>query len=204
MFYCTINTIKKFESCPDGPKILRWHEDRYGPDELIPLSVTLKQWGTVHTMFVLRAGPEGVKFALHCALACAKRVTRVFEKAFDNNLLVFSCIEIAELRLRKLNHMVTPRLCLETGRVTEEFCRKQLANDKGRLAGMAAARCAYAAFALNSGPTAVGYCLGACEDAANAADDVHIEIKWQQAAFADALSAHVGEVILGEEGTCGL
>ena len=70
MFYLSIEKIRGYNSCPDGPEILKWFECRYGEKELIPLSTLFLNFGKIHTVFCLRAVDGGSEFAIKYAINC--------------------------------------------------------------------------------------------------------------------------------------
>jgi hypothetical protein len=192
VFYATINEVKKFRVCSDGPKVDKHFSARYGPDDPISMLELLEAFDGTIAMFGLRVVKGGPQFAVKCAITAAARALPVFQERFPDCPLAENSLRVAGLRLVG---DIDATSCKSVGRECEAFCKQHMLpeDDKARKAGMACARAAFSAYALHVAPTCVDYAIGACEDACEAADDMVMEAQWQTEALRAALLAHKPE-----------
>jgi hypothetical protein len=194
MFYLSLDKIRKYAMCPQGPKIIKWFEDRFPEDMDLPLITVFEQFGDVHTVFCLRAVDGGPEFALDYARDCVKRIQHKFEDEFPDNPLFRECIAVVNLILMHSTDTLLSS-AREAGHNMEVFCNSHHTNTSRKRehaikAGLSASRLAYAAYTLKQPHSSVDYSLGAVEEAMDAADNDKLEDMWQKSHLESLLMAH--------------
>ena len=190
MFTLSLNKIKGYDTCPDGPAIFRWFDEKYDRDEEIPIMELFKQWGPIHTFFCLRAVDGGPEF---CAKLTDQCVERMISKYFSDSDMINRYYWACNLMLTNLKK-VDKAYCRQIAHEIEKEIAPTFKNKKQRLAALSVARFACGLYTLNgSGPTSVGYFMGAAEDAMNAADDPIEEGIWQENLLRTKLQENMNE-----------
>jgi hypothetical protein len=181
MLTLSLNKIKQYSMCKEGPEIIAWFERQYSDEDEIPLSLCLQKFGEVHTTFCLRAIENGQWIALEYGIECVENIRQMFIRQYDCNPLFDLCIGEARGVLRNTSPLDVAK---ESGKNMEWFCTAHPpVNDKQKKAikaGLAASRIAYAAYTISQPHTSVDYVLGATEEAAEAAQFPKLEEVFQK------------------------
>jgi hypothetical protein len=190
MFYLSLAKIKPFAMCSKGPEIIKYFEERFDEEAVLPLQIVLDKWGETHAVFCLRAVEDGPEFALTYATDCVDRVRDIFNTEFVDNPLFDEC-------LKTVLERESGSSMKEAGHNMESFCLSNIADgetrDKAIKAGMAASKLSYAAYTLSQPHASVDFSLGAIEDSCQAASNTVLENCWQEIHFKELLLSHKDE-----------